>query len=95
MSYYKKTKGSDEEYMELSTVQSQRNEILQEEFPEGPFGAATNENKLGKATGWENDQHSTTTRFTYETRQLHQEMSRQYPGAHPTHDDPNHDNEPL
>lgn len=36
-------------YSELSTVESQRNEILQEEFPEGPYGAATNEARLGKA----------------------------------------------
>ncbi|MGG3874453.1 hypothetical protein [Brevibacillus laterosporus] len=94
MSYYKKIKDSAEDYSELSTVQSQRNEILQEEFPEGPFGAATNEEKLGKATGWEKGQHSTTNRFTYETRQLHQELPRQYPGAHPTHSDSNQNIEP-
>ncbi|AIG28151.1 hypothetical protein [Brevibacillus laterosporus] len=94
MSYYKKIKDSAEDYSELSTVQSQRNEILQEEFPEGPFGAATNEEKLGKATGWEKGQHSTTTRFTYETRQLHQELPRQYPGAHPTHSDSDQNIEP-
>jgi hypothetical protein len=78
-----------EHYSELSTVESQRNEILQEEFPEGPYGASTNEARLGKATGWEPGQHSTTTRFTYETREMHQDLPRQDPSAHPIHDDPN------
>lgn len=78
----------NQDYTELSTVESQRNEILPEEFPEGPFGAATNEERLGKATGWEPRQHSTTTRFTYETREMHEDLPRQYPGAHPIHDNP-------
>jgi len=76
----------NQDYSELSTVQSQRNEILQEEFPEGPYGAATNEVRLGKATGWEPGQHSTNTHYTYETRQMHEDLPRQYPGAHPIHD---------
>jgi hypothetical protein len=82
-------------YSELSTVESQRNEILQEEFPEGPYGAATNETHLGKATGWEPGQHSTTTRFTYETRNMHQDLPRQDAGAHPVHDEQGMDEEPL
>ncbi|QQE75608.1 hypothetical protein KDJ56_06485 [Brevibacillus composti] len=76
-------------YSELSTVESQRNEILQEEFPEGPYGSATNAERLGKSTGWEPSQHSTSTRFTYETRQFHEHLTRQLPGHHPTHDNPN------
>lgn len=79
----------NDQYSELSTVESQRNEILQEEFPEGPYGASTNEKRLGKATGWEPGQHSTSTRFTYETRLMHQDLPRQDPNAHPIHDDPN------
>jgi len=73
---------------ELSTVESQRNEILQEEFPEGPYGATTNEVKLGKATGWEKGQHSTNTKFTYETRAMHDHLTRHDPASHPTHDNP-------
>lgn len=82
-----------EDYEEISTVQSQRNEILQEEFPEGPYGAAHDEKKLGKATGWEPGQHSTTTRFTYETRQFHNDLERHEPASHPTHDDPDQETE--
>ena len=72
---------------DLSTVQSQRNEMLLEEFPEGPYGAATNEVKLGKTSDWEEGQH-TTSAFTYETRHFHDHLIRQDPGFHPTHDDP-------
>jgi len=79
----------DEHYSELSTVESQRNEILQEEFPEGPYGSSTNRERLGKSSDWEPGQHSTTTRFTYETRNMHQDLPRQDPSAHPIHDDPN------
>lgn len=73
---------------DFEVVKSQRNEILQEEFPEGPYGAATNEARLGKSTPWEPGQHSTSTRFTYETREFHENMQRLTPGSHPIHDDP-------
>ncbi|WNC13220.1 hypothetical protein [Brevibacillus brevis] len=79
----------NDHYSELSTVESQRNEILQEEFPEGPYGSATNRERLGKSSEWEPGQHSTTTRFTYETRNMHQDLPRQMAGHHPVHDDPN------
>ncbi|WP_139491326.1 hypothetical protein [Brevibacillus dissolubilis] len=85
----------EQNFSELSTVESQRNEILQEEFPEGPYGATTNAERLGKATGWEEGQHSTSTRFTYETRNLHENLSRRYPVSHPTHDEPGRDKEDL
>ncbi|MED1795944.1 hypothetical protein P4V54_25095 [Brevibacillus nitrificans] len=78
----------NEQYSELSTVESQRNEILQEEFPEGPYGSSTNRERLGKSSEWEPGQQSTSTRFTYETRNMHQDLPRQDPSAHPIHDDP-------
>jgi hypothetical protein len=37
---------------ELSSVQARDYDILREEFPEGPYGAATNEEKLGKTSPW-------------------------------------------
>ncbi|MET3287944.1 hypothetical protein ACTID9_19895 [Brevibacillus fluminis] len=73
---------------DFGVVQSQRNEILQEEFPEGPYGSSRNEARLGKSTPWEEGQHSTTTRFTYETREFHENLQRLVPGSHPIHDDP-------
>jgi hypothetical protein len=95
----RKPKPTYEEYKhenssELSTVESQRNEIIPEEFPEGPYGAATNEELLGKATGWESDQH-VISNFAYEYRNFHQDLPRQEPAAHQTHDDPDLNEEPL
>jgi hypothetical protein len=37
---------------ELSAVQARDYDILREEFPEGPYGAPTNEEKLGKTSPW-------------------------------------------
>lgn len=75
-------------YTDLATVESQRNDIIPEEFPEGPYGAATNEDVLGKETPYLASQHA-APRFTYENREFHAGISRQDPGSHPTHDDPN------
>ncbi|MGC5327614.1 hypothetical protein [Brevibacillus sp. SYSU BS000544] len=77
-----------ENYSELKTVESQRNEIYFEEFPEGPYGAATNEQFLGKATGWEEGQYSTQAQFGYENRELHQGLERAYPGSHSANEQP-------
>lgn len=79
---------SKEDYSELKTVESQRNTIYFEEFPEGPYGAATNEQFLGKATGWEDSQHSTNVRFDYENHELHLGMERGYPGSDSKNDQP-------
>lgn len=43
---------------ELSIVQAQSQDLAQEEFPEGPYGAATNEKKLGKVSPWKPGQRS-------------------------------------
>jgi len=37
---------------ELSIVQSHVLDLALEEFPEGPYGAATDESKLGKVSEW-------------------------------------------
>lgn len=36
----------------LSTVRGPQNTLALEEFPEGPYGATTNEDKLGKTSPW-------------------------------------------
>lgn len=37
---------------ELAIVQAHTLDLAIEEFPEGPYGAATNEKKLGKVSEW-------------------------------------------
>jgi hypothetical protein len=41
---------------ELSAVQAQQKDVMLEEFPEGPYGAATNETKPGKTSPWREGQ---------------------------------------
>ncbi|TJY41027.1 hypothetical protein E5161_15065 [Cohnella pontilimi] len=70
---------------DLSTVESQRNDLTAEEFPDGPYGSPINAEKLGKSTPWREEQHPPNT-YTYENRELHAGMDRGYPGDHNTHD---------
>ncbi|WP_240512005.1 hypothetical protein [Paludifilum halophilum] len=79
-------------YNDVKTVESLRNEVVAEEFPEGPYGAATNEDVLGKESPWKASQHA-APQFTYEMREFHQGLPRRIPGSHPTHDDPNRSEE--
>lgn len=75
----------DKQYTDLKTVESQRNDLVAEEFPEGPYGSAIVSESLGKSTPWREDQRP-PNRFTYENRKQHAGMPRDYPGDHPTHD---------
>ncbi|NOU92137.1 hypothetical protein GC093_02660 [Paenibacillus sp. LMG 31456] len=89
MSFFqKKDKFIEEDrnkYTDLATVESQRNDLIAEEFPEGPYGSSIIAESLGKSTPWREDQRP-PNQFTYENRELHAGISRDYPGAHPTHD---------
>ncbi|MCY7780103.1 hypothetical protein P9D36_15910 [Bacillus haynesii] len=73
---------------EMSNVETQRNFLTAEEFPEGAYGAAQGKDEPveNKNTPWKEGQQYYSN-FTYEFRNLHQGMPRQYPGAHPTHDE--------
>jgi len=74
------------EYTDVSTVESQRNDLTFEEFPEGPYGSSLITESIGKSGPWREDQRP-PNRFNYENRELHEGLPRQYPGAHPTHDE--------
>jgi hypothetical protein len=74
------------EYTDVSTVESMRNDLAAEEFPEGPYGSSIRSETLGKSTPWRVDQRP-PERFNYENRELHEGLPRQFPGAHPTHDE--------
>lgn len=63
---------------DLNTVESQRNDLFLEEFPEGPYGASLVTNlKLGRAKPWRIDQD---THAGYENIELHEDLPRSYPG---------------
>ncbi len=64
---------------DLSTVESMRNDLLNEEFPEGPYGASLPADSLGKSTPWRAEQR-TANAFDYENRELHDGLDREYPG---------------
>jgi hypothetical protein len=75
-----------DEATDLATVESQRNDLTAEEFPEGPYGSPLMTESLGKSSPWRRDQRSPNT-FSYENRELHEGLQRNYPGDHETHDE--------
>lgn len=70
---------NDENYSELSTVESQRNDLVPEEFPEGAYGSGIQKGALAKSKPWRIGQHRQSA-YGYENRQLHSEQRRHYPG---------------
>jgi hypothetical protein len=73
-------------YTDLATVESQRNDLAAEEFPEGPYGMDLVSESLGKSSPWREDQRP-PNRFAYENRELHEGLPRVYPADHDTHDE--------
>lgn len=68
-----------EDYGDLATVNSQRNDLTSEEFPEGPYGSSLPELSFGKSSPWREDQYATRP-FGYENIELHKGLPRNYPG---------------
>ncbi|WP_083935067.1 hypothetical protein [Bacillus sp. 1NLA3E] len=83
-----------EEYSNFSNVEKQKNFLTAEEFPEGPYGSPVGQDEPveNKNTPWQEGQQFYSN-FTYENRNLHQDLPRQYPGAHPTHSEKNKNEE--
>jgi len=73
-------------HTDLATVESQRNDLAAEEFPEGPYGMSLPTETLGKSTPWREDQRP-PNRFMYENRKLHENLPRHDPAAHWTRDE--------
>ena len=71
---------------DLRTVESTRNDLTAEEFPEGPYGSSLLTESLGKSTPWREDQRP-PNRFSYENRDLHEGLPRVFPPDHETHDE--------
>lgn len=79
-------KSMSDEIRKLDVDDAYRSKLRPEEFPEGPYGAATEARPLGKSTPWKPGQHRTSA-YTYENREFHEGLERQDPGKHPTHDE--------
>jgi hypothetical protein len=71
---------------DLATVESQRNDLIPEEFPEGPYGSDLVSGPLGKSGPWRDTQRKQSA-FTYEYRDFHAGLPREYPGDHELHDE--------
>lgn len=80
---------------DLSNIEAMRNFLTTEEYPEGPYGSPINKDQpvKNKSGPWHEGQRKYSA-FNYENKTFHQQLPRQYPGAHPPHDDPNTDEEP-
>lgn len=87
----KGNEGKRNKYSDFVPVEKMHQEIIPEEFTEGAYGSPINR-RLGKSTPFEPDQHAISG-FTYENKTLHQDIPRQYPTAHPPHDDDEVDSE--
>ena len=74
-------------YGNFSNVRNQKNELIPEEFPEGSFGSPIGEDEpvYSKSTPWEEGQRRQSA-YIYPDKELHQDLPRQTPGAHPLHD---------
>jgi hypothetical protein len=84
----------DELYTDFSNVETQRTFLTKEEFADGPFGSPIRKNEKVeiKSTPWKHGQQFYSN-FTYENRNFHEDLPRQFPGAHPTHDEKGKDTE--
>jgi len=76
-------------FSDVSNVDRQKNELIPEEFPEGPLGSSINKEEPveGKSTPWLKGQKRTSN-FVYPDEEQHDDLPRQFEGAHPLHDEP-------
>jgi len=86
-------KDTRKEFTDFSNVEDMKY-LTAEEFPEGPFGSPFRKDEPVelKSTPWEKGQRRYSA-FNYEYKSMHQDLPREYPGAHPTHDDPDTNHE--
>ncbi|MCD8511044.1 MAG: hypothetical protein LRY73_15070 [Bacillus sp. (in: Bacteria)] len=73
-------------YADFIAVEKNRKEIIPEATPDGPYGSPIQPPEGSKSTPWTEGQQAISA-FTYENRNLHQNLERKDPGHHPTHDD--------
>jgi len=76
-------------FSDFPNVDKWKNELIPEEFPEGPLGSAINKEEpvQSKSTPWREGQKRTSN-FVYPDEEQHHDLPRQLDGAHPLHDEP-------
>lgn len=77
-----------EHFSDFSNVEARNNYIIPEDLPEGPYGSPRGKNTPveNKSTPWGPEQRSYSA-FNYNDKTFHENLPRNYPGAHPTHDE--------
>lgn len=88
-------KNANNQYSDVSNVETQKNYVIPEELPEGSYGAPKGEKSKveNKSTPWEEGQRSYSA-YNYEFKSMHENKPRKQPGSHPTHDDPEREGQP-
>ncbi len=83
----------NQKYDDFADVEVERKYKGYQEFAEGPYGSPIRKNERPpKMETREGTRHYTG--FNYENKGLHEDLPRQYPGAHPPHDEPDEDVKP-
>jgi hypothetical protein len=81
------------EFDDLANAEVQRKYQVPEEFADGPYGSPINKSEpLESKEPVEGQRHYSA--FNYENKGLHEDLPRQFPGAHPPHDEPDKDIKP-
>jgi hypothetical protein len=81
-------------YTDFSTVETQKNFYIPEDFPEGPYGSPRGEEEPVKGKSEWRKGNRPYSAFNYEFKSFHQDLPREFPGSHPTHDDSEVNQEP-
>lgn len=76
-------------FSDFTNVKNIHDDLIPEEFPEGPFGSPihTNQPVSGKSSPWESGQRRQSA-YIYSDKAIHNDLPRQTPGAHHLHDQP-------
>lgn len=82
-------KNQEDEYTPLATEYNYLHSRTLEEFPDGPYGSASNF-QLGKTTGWDTGEE-VNPRFSYEDEQMHEASGRLDALADPVRTNPEGD----
>ncbi|KIL46442.1 hypothetical protein KP77_25690 [Jeotgalibacillus alimentarius] len=72
-----------ERYSDFSNVEVQKEYLIPESFPEGPYGSPRGKYSLvrNKSGPWKSGQRYYSA-FNYENKGAHEDVPRQDPGAH-------------